>query len=68
MAHELTEGAKEQLRRLARQRALESLERLKGGPGDQLSDEEAMAIALDAQRTVRRQMKKRKRGYGRTRK
>ncbi len=40
----------EQMRRFARLHALEFLERQKEGPGDQLSDEEAMGLALEAQR------------------
>jgi prevent-host-death family protein len=48
----------EQMRRFARQHALEFLERQKeGGPGEQLSEETAMDIALDAQRSVRRQLR-----------
>jgi prevent-host-death family protein len=43
----------EQMRQFARQHALEFLERQKGGAGEQLSDEEAMAVALEAQRSAR---------------
>jgi prevent-host-death family protein len=46
----------EQMRRFARQHALKFLERQKAGPGERLSDAEAMAVALDAQRTTRRQI------------
>ena len=50
----------DQMRRFARQHALEFLERQKGGSGEQLSDDEAMDVALEAQRAVRRQLRKRK--------
>ncbi|HET6922597.1 MAG TPA: hypothetical protein VFI16_05565, partial [Anaeromyxobacteraceae bacterium] len=43
----------EQIRTFARQHALDFLDRQKTGPGDRLSDEEAMAVALEAQRDVR---------------
>ena len=43
----------EQMRRFARQHALELLERQKEGRGDQLSDEDAMTLALEAQRQAR---------------
>jgi len=68
MAREFAMDRKEQMRQLARLRALEFLERQKGGPGERLSDEEAMAIAVDAQRTVRRQLRRHKRGHGQKRK
>jgi len=48
----------EQMRRFARQHALQFVGRQKGGAGSQLSDEEAMEVALEAQRTVRRQARK----------
>lgn len=48
----------EQMRRFAREHALEFLDRQKEGPGDRLSDEEAMDVALEAQRAVRRQIRK----------
>ncbi len=48
----------EQMRRFARQHALEFLERQKQGPGNRLSDEEAMDLALEAQRSVRKQLRK----------
>ncbi|HEY8208377.1 MAG TPA: type II toxin-antitoxin system prevent-host-death family antitoxin [Myxococcaceae bacterium] len=47
----------DQMRRFARQHGLSYLQRQKGSPGDRLSDDEVMAIALDAQREVRRQMR-----------
>jgi prevent-host-death family protein len=43
----------EQIRGYARRHALEFLERQRLGKGERLKDEEAMAIALDAQRAVR---------------
>lgn len=43
----------EQMRRAARQGIVDMLERQKRGPGNELSDEEAMAIALKAQQQVR---------------
>src|SRR6266498_2842268 len=58
----------EQMRRFARQHAISMLERQKGGPGDLLSDAEVMAIALAAQRDVRRQLSRPKSKHGRTRK
>ena len=58
----------EQMRRFARERVLEFLEGQKGGPGDKLSDEQVMDIALEAQRAVRRQLARRKPGHGRSRK
>ena len=48
----------EQMRRFARQHALEFLERQKGGPGEQLSEQEAMDVALEAQQVARRQIRK----------
>jgi prevent-host-death family protein len=48
----------EQMRRFARQHALEFLERHKGGPGEQLSEQEVMGVALDAQQTARRQIRR----------
>ncbi len=50
----------EQMRRFARHHALEFLERQKEGPGEQLSDEEAMDVALEAQRAARRQTRRAK--------
>jgi len=50
----------EQMRRFARQHALEFLARQKAGPGEQLSDQEAMDVALKAQRAVRRQSRRAK--------
>ncbi len=48
----------EQMRRFARHHALEFLERQKGGPGEQLSEQEAMDAGLEAQRAARRQIRK----------
>lgn len=48
----------EQMRRFARQHALEFLERQKGGPGEHLSEQEAMDVALEAQQAARRQIRK----------
>ena len=47
----------EQMRRFARQQALEIRERQRGGAGEQLSDEQAMGLALEAQRAARRQIR-----------
>lgn len=47
----------EQMRRFARQHALEFLERQKEGQGEQLSEEEAMDLALEAQRAARRKLR-----------
>ena len=52
----------EQMRRFARQHALGFLEQQKGGPGEKLSDEEAMEAALQAQRDGRRRGRKAKPG------
>ena len=48
----------EQMRRFARQHALEFLQRQKGGPGEQLSEQEAMDVALEAHQAARRQIRK----------
>jgi len=48
----------EQMRRFARQHALEFLERQKVGPGEQLSEQETMDVALEAQQVARRQIRK----------
>jgi prevent-host-death family protein len=48
----------EQMRRFARQHALEFVERQKAGPGEELSEEEAMDVALEAQRAARRQLRR----------
>ena len=48
----------EQMRRFARQHAIGFLERQKGAPGEQLPEQEAMDIALDAQRAARRQIRR----------
>ena len=45
----------EQMRRFARRQALDFLEQQKGGP---LTDEQAMALALEAQRWARKQATK----------
>jgi hypothetical protein len=45
----------EQMRRFARRHALDALERQKGGA---LTDEEALALGLEAQRWARRQLRK----------
>jgi antitoxin (DNA-binding transcriptional repressor) of toxin-antitoxin stability system len=50
----------EQMRRFAREHAGEFFERQRGGVGDLLSDEEATKISLEAQRTVRRQIRRKK--------
>ena len=48
----------EQMRRFARQHAREFLARQKRGPGEQLSEPEAMDVALEAQQAARRQLSK----------
>ena len=48
----------EQMRRAARQGLKEFLERQKEGPGNRLSDEKAMDLALEAQRWARKQSRK----------
>lgn len=48
----------EQMRRFARQHGLALIDRQQGAPGDQLSDEEAMRVALDAQRAARRRLRR----------
>lgn len=58
----------EQMRRFARQHALEFLDRQKEGPGDQLSAQEAMDVALEAQRVARQQIRKTKPSPKRSRK
>lgn len=50
----------EQMRRFAREHATGFLERQKEGAGNRLSDEEAMDVALEAQRTARRRVRKAK--------
>jgi hypothetical protein len=45
------------MRRFAREHALGFLERQKEGSGNLLSDEEAMDVALAAQRAARRQVR-----------
>ncbi len=55
----------EQMRHFARTHALGFLDRQRGGPGNELSDDEAMKLALEAQRRarerIRRESKKPKR-------
>ncbi len=51
----------EQMRRAARQGIRAFLERQEQGPGSKLSDEEAMEIALAAQREARDELRKGKR-------
>jgi prevent-host-death family protein len=58
----------ERMRRFARQHALEFLQRQEESPGSQISDEEAMAMALEAQRAVRRPPRKARSGSKRSRK
>ena len=58
----------EQMRRFARHHALEVLARQAEGPGAELSDEAAMAVALDAQATARRKLRKAKTQRRRSRK
>ncbi len=48
----------DQMRRFARQHALQFLELQKGASGEQLSEQEAMDTALEAQRAVRRRRRK----------
>lgn len=48
----------EQMRQFARQHGLALIDRQKGAPGDQLSDEEAMEVALEAQRAARRRLRR----------
>jgi len=58
----------EQMRRFAREHALGFLERQKEGSGNLLSDEEAMDVALEAQRAARRQVRNAKSKSKRSRK
>jgi len=58
----------EQMRRFARQHGLAFLERQRQGAGNELSDEEAMDLALEAQRSARRQLRKEKARPKRSRK
>jgi len=48
----------EQMRRFARQHALEFVARQKGGSGERLSDQEAMDVAIEAQQAARRRIRK----------
>jgi hypothetical protein len=50
----------EQMRRAARQDLKDFFERQKRGPGTGLSDEEAMEVALQAQREAREELRKQK--------
>jgi prevent-host-death family protein len=50
----------EQMRQFARRHALGVLQRQKGALGDRLTDDEAMAVALEAQREARRGKRSRK--------
>ena len=58
----------EQMRRFARHHALEVMTGQKGGPGGRLSDDEAMALALEAQTAARRELGKTKAPPKRSRK
>jgi antitoxin (DNA-binding transcriptional repressor) of toxin-antitoxin stability system len=51
----------EQMRRAARQGMRDFLERQSQGPGRELSDEEAMQVARDAQREARKELRRGKR-------
>jgi hypothetical protein len=48
----------EQMRRFAREHANDFLTQQKSAPGEQLTEKEAMDIALEAQRSVRRRLRK----------
>ena len=50
----------EQMRRFARSHALHVLASQAEGPGERLSDDEAMALALEAQTAARRKLRKTK--------
>lgn len=52
----------EQMRRFARQHALEFLARQKEGAGNRMSDQAAMDLALGAQRSARMALRRPKRG------
>ena len=54
----------EQMRRAARQGLLDFLAEQRQGPGAKLSDEQAMAVALEAQRQVRTRVKRRRKRPG----
>ncbi len=47
----------EQMRRFAKHHAMAFMARQQDGAGNQLSEEQAMDVALGAQRTVRRQLR-----------
>lgn len=48
----------EQMRRFARQHGLSFLEQQQASPGESLTDDEAMELALEAQRSVRKKGRK----------
>jgi prevent-host-death family protein len=48
----------EQMRRFARQHAREFLERQRGAAGEQLTEQEALDVALAAQKAARRQLRR----------
>ena len=48
----------EQMRRFARQHALEFVARRKGELGERLSEQEAMKVAIEAQQAARRRLRK----------
>src|SRR5215510_14650412 len=48
----------EQMRRFARQQARDFLAEQKSGRGEQLSEQSAMEVALEAQRTARQQIRR----------
>ena len=48
----------EQMRRFARLHALEFVARRKGEPGERLSEQEAMKVAIEAQQAARRRLRK----------
>lgn len=56
----------EQMRRFAREHGLDLLRRQREGPGDQLSDAEAMEVALEAQRAARRRLRRMRPGSKRS--
>jgi prevent-host-death family protein len=58
----------EQMRRFARQHALAFLEQQKQGAGNRLTDDEAMQIAIEAQRVARKAVRKRTAGRKKSRK
>src|SRR5438132_656651 len=48
----------DQMRRFARQHARDFLAQQRGGPGEELSEQEAMNVARKAQQTARSQLRK----------